>query len=361
MNFDLDAIVPPSTIGVIGTGPGLRYFERAARELGYTTSVLDPASPKRSIQKLAAACAAVTFLDCVPFDQLRALDGHPHLHPSRELAELCYDRIALKRRLVDAGVPVGAYMTIESDADIEAASSAKFSAILKQRFHGSGRAGQVRCASHAELAPAWHTLGRTSCVLEQRLMPTRELSVIVARTAKGVARAFPVAQQQYVHGTLDISYAPANLPGDGHDDAAELCTYIAEQINLVGVLVVHMLVVGRDVFVHELVPRPNELGLFTVDGCRTDQYEQQLRAVCGIALGDTAMAVEGIAVINLFDEEVRDLNWQQLLGEPETHLHKYDHADRIDGPIGHLAVTRGSAVGSTTVARRLRKRMSGSS
>ncbi len=223
----------------------------------------------------------------------------------------------------------------------------------------------MRVAAHPQLTAAWETLGRRPCVLEQRLTLGRELSIIVARSSNGQVAAFPVAQQQYVHGRLEISYAPASLLGSGQSDAAELGAYIATELDIVGLLTVHMFVVGREVFVHELIPRPSALGLFTLDGCRTNQYEQQLRAVCGLALGESMMTVPGIAVVNLLGElwSEGEPKWERVLTESGTHLHLYRHLngneiEPADGVImGHLAACSGTAAGSTSVVRRVRKQL----
>jgi 5-(carboxyamino)imidazole ribonucleotide synthase len=270
------------------------------------------------------------------------------------------DRLAVKQFLEDLGVGVGPYFVIETDDDIADAADTKFSAILKLRNHGAGRPGQVRVAAHPQLLAAWETLGRRPCILEQRLTLGRELSIVVARNSNGHIASFPVAQQQYVHGKLEISYAPASLLGSGQSDAAELAHYIATELGLVGVLTVHMFVVGRDVFVHELIPRPNALGLFTLDGSRTDQYEQQLRAVCGLALGESTMTVPGIAVVNLLGELWSDgePKWERVLTESGTHLHLYGDIEPADGvTMGHLAACSGTAAGSTSVVRRVRKQL----
>lgn len=353
-------VVPPATIGILGGGQTTRYFERAALQMGYRTVIVDPDTSPKQLRSAVAECDVITVVDQLPLAAMRAAATEVPIHPSPDVVELCMDRVRLKQFLDDLGVGVGPHMLIESAADIEAAAATKFSAILKLRNHGGGRSGQVRVASHAQLLDAWETLGRRPCVLEQRLTLGRELAITVARTAEGRAATFAVSQQQYVHGRLEISYAPASLLGSGQADAAELGEYIASELGIVGVLTVHMFVVGREVYVHELIPQPNALALFTLDACRTDQYEQQLRAVCGLALGDSQMTVPGIAVVSLPGDLWADgePKWERILTDSTVHLHRYATEPGEGAIVGHLAACSGTAAGSTSVVRRLRKQLS---
>ncbi|MCE9622533.1 MAG: ATP-grasp domain-containing protein [Actinomycetia bacterium] len=352
--------VPPATIGLLGGGPTTRYFEHAAQQMGYRTLVIDPKLAARALMQAAKECSVVTVVDQLPLAAMRRVAAKVPVHPSPDVVELCMDRIAEKRFLEDLGIGVGPHMLIESEDDIVAAADTKFPAILKLRHHGGGRHGQVRIAAHVDLPEAWQALGRRPCVLEQRLPLGRELSIIVARSGDGSVATYPVAQQQYVHGKLEVSYAPASLLGSGQADGAELAAFIATELGIIGVLTVHMFVVGREVYVHEMIPQPSVLGLYTLDSCRTNQYEQQLRAVCGLGLGASAMTAPGIAVVSLPGELWADgePKWERVLSEGTAHVHRYDGVEPGDGVIaGHLAAASGTAAGSTSVVRRLRKQL----
>jgi 5-(carboxyamino)imidazole ribonucleotide synthase len=328
--------------------------------MGYRTLVLDPRLAQKALLKAATSCEVITVVDQLPAKAMRTLATKRPVHPNPDIVDLCMDRVALKRFLEDLGLGVGPHMIIETDDDVAEAANSTFSAILKLRHHGGGRSGQVRVANHTQLLAAWETLGRRPCVLEQRLTLGRELAVVVARTAGGRVASYPVSQQQYVHGRLEISYAPASLLGSGQADGAELAAFIATELGIVGVLAVHMFVVGRDVYVHELIPRPSAFGLFTLDGSRTNQYEQQLRAACGLALGDSAMTVPGIALVNLLGElwSEGEPKWERILTDGTVHVHRYDGIEATDGVLmGHLAACSGTAAGSTSVVRRLRKQL----
>jgi len=356
-------VVPPAKIGILGSGPTTRYFEQAAQQMGYDTVVIDPGLAQRALLKAATECAVITVVDQLPVKAMRALAAKRPMHPSPAVVDLCADRVEVKRFLSELGVGVGPHMIIETDDDITRAAETKFPAILKVRHHGGGRDSQVRVAAYPQLLEAWESLQRQPCVLEQRLTLGRELAVVVARSADGRVASFPVSQQQYVHGKLEISYAPASLLGSGQADGAELAGYLATELGIVGVLAVHMFVVGLEVYVHELTPRPSALGLFTLDGSRTNQYEQQLRAVCGLALGDPAMTVPGVSVVSLAGDlwSAGEPKWERILTDGTVHLHRYAGVEPAEGVVvGHLAACSGTAAGSTSVVRRLRKQLTSS-
>ena len=371
-------IKPPAMLGILGGGQLGRYFVMAARTMGYRTTVLepDPNSPAgkvadvhivaayddaAALDQLAATCAVITTeFENAPAVAMERLAAHIPVRPSPAAIAITQDRVAEKQFLVDIGVAVAPYMLVDADDDIEAAASFTFPAILKTARLGYDGKGQVRCPSYADLASAWAELKSVPCVLEQRMNLTRELSVVLARRADGVTACYPVSQNQHVHGILDVSYCPANLPGTGHADAAELCTYIAEELDFVGVMAVEMFVVGPDVLVNELAPRPHNSGHYTLDACLSSQFDQQVRAICGLALGETKLVVPGVAMVNLLGDMWADgePKWEKALVHKAAHLHLYGKAEARPGrKMGHLTVTTGTAMGATSLARRIRKQL----
>lgn len=371
-------ITPPAMLGILGGGQLGRYFVMAARTMGYRTTVLepDPHSPAGAVadvhlvapyddpaalRQLADTCAVITTeFENAPAAALRAIEAQVPLRPAPDAIAVCQDRIAEKTFLDEIGVNVGPWMPIRTPDDVAEAGGFSFPAILKTARLGYDGKGQVRVPAHADLAAAWADLGQVPCVLERRLSLTRELSVVLARTADGRTACYPVAQNQHVHGILDTSYVPANLPAGAQAQAWELCTYIAEELGFVGVMAVEMFVVGQDVLVNELAPRPHNTGHYTLDACSTSQFEQQVRAVCGLALGDPALTVPGVAMVNLLGDlwSKGEPAWAAALAEPHAHLHLYGKTEARPGrKMGHLTVTTGTAMGATSLARRLRMRL----
>jgi 5-(carboxyamino)imidazole ribonucleotide synthase len=189
-------------------------------------------------------------------------------------------------------------------------------------------------------------------VIEQRLVLDTELSVIVGRTASGDVEAWPVAENTHVDGILDLSVVPASVSATLADRAVGVAMAIADALDYVGVLAVELFVVAGQLLVNELAPRPHNSGHWTLDASTTSQYEQQVRAVCGLGLGSTAMTAPAIAMVNLLGDlwEGGDPDWTAVLDDPHAKLHLYGKSQARPGrKMGHLTVT---APGTTAAAAR---------
>ncbi|MEI8238756.1 MAG: 5-(carboxyamino)imidazole ribonucleotide synthase [Actinomycetota bacterium] len=369
-------IAPPAMLGVLGGGQLGRYFVIAARSMGYRVTVLepDPHSPAgaladvhlaaayddhAALQQLADTCVVVTTeFENPPASSLEFLEAHTLVRPSAASIAIVQDRILEKGFLDDIGVNVARWVSIENDDDVNAAHDFGFPAVLKTARLGYDGKGQKRVHAFDALPAAFDELGRVACVLEERLTLDRELSVVIARTADDRVAAYPVAQNHHIHGILDTTYVPAWLPGDGHEQAAQLCYSIARALDYVGVLAVEMFVVGNDVLVNELAPRPHNSGHYTLDAAHTNQFEQQVRAVCGLGLGDTSLSAPAAAMVNLLGDlwADSDPDWSVALADPSAHLHLYGKRDALPGrKMGHLTVTAENALTASSLARRLRK------
>ncbi len=371
-------IAPPAMLGILGGGQLGRYFVLEAHTMGYRTTVLepDPHAPAGKVAdvhlvapyddpdalaEMAATCAVVTTeFENAPAAAMEQLAQRTLVRPAPAAIAVCQDRIAEKRFLTDIGVPVAPYREVHAEADLVEASKFGFPAILKTARLGYDGKGQIRCDSHEVLADAWAQLGSVPCVLEQQLRLDREISLVLARSAEGRVACFPVAQNEHVNGILDLTFAPAKLGVGGQQAAEELCTYIAEQLEFVGVMAVEMFVVEGSVFVNELAPRPHNSGHFTLDACITNQFEQQVRAVCNLALGDTRMLVPGASMVNLLGDlwANGEPNWARALTQPAAHLHLYGKREARPGrKMGHLTITSGTPLGASNLARRLRRQL----
>lgn len=374
-----EPILPPAMLGILGGGQLGRYFVMAARTMGYRTTVLEPDAhapagavadvhlvaaydDPDALARMADTCAVITTeFENAPASALLTIAERVLICPSPHAIGITQDRIAEKAFLTRIGANVAPYRVIETEADLAAASTLGFPAILKTARLGYDGKGQRGCASMADVADAWDELGQVPCVLEQRLNLLRELSVVLARTADDRVECFPVGQNHHVHGILDTTYVPASLPAGAADAASELCTHIARELDFVGVMAVEMFVVGNDVLVNELAPRPHNTGHFTLDACVTSQFEQQVRAVCGLALGSAELRVPGVAMVNLLGDlwAAGEPHWEMALQNPAAHLHLYGKADARPGrKMGHLTVHGATALGATSLARRLRKQCS---
>ena len=206
----------------------------------------------------------------------------------------------------------------------------------------------------AQTFAAWAELGGVDAVVERRLDLDTELSVIVGRTVDGRVEAWPVAENRHVDGILDLTVVPASVSPKLADRAVGLAMAIADALDYVGVLAVELFVVNGDLLVNELAPRPHNSGHWTLDACVTSQFEQQVRAVCGLGLGSTAMTAPAIAMVNLLGDRWAngDPDWSVVLDDPSAKLHLYGKSQARPGrKMGHLTVT--SDVGSAAATRAL--------
>ena len=198
---------------------------------------------------------------------------------------------------------------------------------------------------------AWRLLGGVPCVLEQALDLQTEVSAVVARRADGGFAAYPVAENRHADGILDVSVVPARVSSRLADRAVGLAMTIADALDYVGVLAVEFFVVDNDLLVNELAPRPHNSGHWTIDAAQTSQFEQQIRAVCGLELGDTALTRPAAAMVNLLGDlwEPGDPDWSQAVTSTSA-LHLYGKtAARPGRKMGHL-----TAWGSSTTEAEVR-------
>jgi 5-(carboxyamino)imidazole ribonucleotide synthase len=354
------AIVPPATLGILGGGQLGRYAVMAAASMGYRTIVVDPdpSAPAGllahehlvaayddadALRRLSFDCDVVTTeFENPPAAALDELAATVTVAPSPTSVRIAQDRIAEKRFLIDNGFPVGRYQVLEGDDPVIDPSLVGSGAIVKTARLGYDGKGQRSASGVAGALAAWAELGGVPCVVEQRLDLTTELSVIVGRTASGDVEAWPVAENRHVDGILDVSAVPASVSAKLADRAIGVAMAIADALGYVGVLAVELFVVDGALLVNELAPRPHNSGHWTLDASVTSQYEQQVRAVCGLGLGSTAMTAPAIAMVNLLGDlwEGGDPDWTAVFDDPNAKLHLYGKTHARPGrKMGHLTVT----------------------
>lgn len=371
-------ILPPATLGVLGGGQLGRYFVIAARTMGYRTIVLepDPHSPAgrvadlhlvapfddpAALQAMATECAAVTTeFENPPATGMEWLSAHAIVRPSAAAVAIAQDRPSEKAFLRRAGIPIAPFVVIADDGDLDSAATLGFPAILKTARLGYDGKGQITVSTHDELSSAWDRLDRRPCVLEQRLELDAEVSVVLARGADGRIAAYPVAENTHVDGILDCSIVPAAIGSELATEAQELASTIATALDYVGVLAVEMFVVDGRLLVNELAPRPHNSGHWTLDAARTDQFEQQVRAICGLGLGDPSLSAPAVAMVNLLGDLWADgePHWSAVLAHPRASLHLYGkQAPRPGRKMGHLTVTAGSGEEAQRTAMAIRSEL----
>lgn len=368
-------ILPGAALGLLGGGQLGRMFTVAARTLGYRVTVLDPDpyapaaefatahlqapyTDRAALDELARTCAAVTTeFENAPAEALDAIGVRTVVRPSGSSVAVAQDRRREKGFFVERGFPVGRYAVIDTPADLERAAAVPLPALLKTARFGYDGKGQAVIARGEDLATTWAAWKHVSCVLEERLALEREISVVLARAADGSCAVFPVAENRHARGILDLTIAPARIPAALAAEATALATRLAEELQYVGVLAVEMFVVGGRLLLNEIAPRPHNSGHYTIDACRTSQFEQQVRVLCGLPLGDASQHTPAVMVNLLGDIWAGGSPpWESVLRHAGAHLHLYGKRDARPGrKMGHVTVCEASVERSLEVALEIRR------
>ncbi len=360
-------ITAPAVLGMLGGGQLGRYFVMAAHELGYQVWVLDPDpdSPAgriadrhlcsdyddaAALAELAAGCSAVTTeFENVPAETLAILAEQVPVHPSAAAVSICQDRIAEKSFLKAHGLPHGPFAEINSLEDLREAPAHLFPGILKAARLGYDGKGQAVVDDRAAAEVAWQDLGSVRCILEAKLPLDYEISVVLARGHDGSVKAFPSAENRHRNGILDVSVVPAWGSVCLADTACEVAEKLAGCLGYVGTLGVEFFVTRGQLVVNEMAPRPHNSGHYTIDACATNQFQQQVRALCGLPLGDSR-AHSAAVMVNLLGDlwfdgcRQREPDWGALLATPGLCLHLYGkQAPRTGRKMGHFTVVGGDA------------------
>lgn len=351
-------ILPGATVGMLGGGQLGRMFTLRARSMGYGVVVLDPdpLSPaglvadrhlraeyteEKALDTMAAACAAITTeFENVPAATLERLARTSIVRPSVRALAIAQDRIAEKRFLQESGFATARFRPVHSAAELESAVAAiRAPALLKTSRLGYDGKGQAAVTDVPSAREAFERFGGVACVLEERLALETELSVVLARGEDGAVAAFPVGENRHRDGILETTVVPARVPEPLAEEARALAIALAERMAYVGVLGVELFVAnGGRLFVNEMAPRPHNSGHYTMDACAVDQFEQQLRALCGLPLGEPRLLTPA-AMINLLGDlwAHGEPRWAEALRLPGVRLHLYGKTvPRPGRKMGHL-------------------------
>jgi 5-(carboxyamino)imidazole ribonucleotide synthase len=369
-------IAPGATLGLLGGGQLGRMFTVAARTLGYRVTVLDPdpLSPAAefatghlntaytdpaALDELATTCAAVTTeFENAPAETLNALAERTIVRPSGDAVSIAQDRAREKGFFAQHGFPIGPFAVLRAEADVEAAlARVKLPALLKTARFGYDGKGQARIESVEDLARCFTQWKRVPCVLEELLALEREVSVVLARSEAGEVAVFPLAENRHTRGILDLTIVPARVPAALAAQAKELATRLAHELQYVGVLAVEMFVVGGRLLLNEIAPRPHNSGHYTIDACRTSQFEQQVRVLCGVPLGDPSQHTPAV-MVNLLGDiwATGEPRWEAVLRHAGAHLHLYGKREaRAGRKMGHVTVCESTPEKTLEVALAIRR------
>jgi 5-(carboxyamino)imidazole ribonucleotide synthase len=351
-------VLPGATIGVLGSGQLGRMLALEARRMGYRVHTLSPGvdTPTGQVADLEVSAeyddldairAFARGVDVVTFEFENVLNDAADaaaevvpVRPSGSALHITQQRAREKGFLADRGYPVAPFAKAQSLDELAVALGAVgLPAIVKTSVFGYDGKGQHRINHIEEGERVWGLIGHQEAIIEQLVDFSMEISVIAARGLDGAFAHYGAIENLHHNHILDLSVCPARIPPEVRSEAVHLAHRVLDDLQYVGVLCVEFFVTtdGR-LLVNEIAPRPHNSGHFTIDACVTSQFEQQVRAVCGLSLGDTAQ-VKPAAMVNLLGDLWVDgePDWAAAMAVPDVKLHLYGKSDpRVGRKMGHL-------------------------
>lgn len=377
-------VVPPgSTIGMLGGGQLGRMFAMAARQCGYGVQIFgDPAnSPAGQVSDRSWPSSFTDFdalrqfaenVDVVTYEQenipvatVESLLQHVPVFPGPELLRASQHRLLEKSSLRGIGIPTADFLKITSVAELQA-GVAQFGgdAILKTVTLGYDGKGQARINSTSDFVAIWQSFKVSEAILEKIVPFAHELSIVASRFSDGSCSFFAPVVNHHENHILDVSISPSPLISDRQThEAQQIARAILEHFSVIGVLCVEFFAThDGTLLVNEIAPRPHNSGHLTINGCRSSQFEQQVRAVCGLATGDVSMQTPAV-MLNLLGDHLMNTTpqmWQRVFAHPEIHVHMYGKSEVRHGrKLGHLTVVGNDVVAAERLGRQMRGTLMG--
>ena len=347
------SLAPGSTIGIIGGGQLGRMMALAAAQIGYNCHILDPHErpcaaevssnftcadfdDASALRQFADQCDVITYeFENVPVEPLSILGNK--LKPSTRSLEIAQDRAVEKRFLEQCGVKIAPWREVSGVQDVISALEALGSPILlKTRRLGYDGKGQAWVRRPDEAEAAWAAIGEMPAVAEALVSFDAEFSVVLARAESGESRPFPLTRNQHQSGILRTSTAPAGPDIEAlAASAIASARAIADALDHVGVLTVEYFSCGGAAVVNEMAPRVHNSGHWSIEGAHTSQFEQHLRAILGLPLGDPSLVTAGATMENLIGPDIE--RWADYMAEPRASLHLYGKGEARPGrKMGHV-------------------------
>lgn len=373
-------ILPGATIGVLGSGQLGRMFAIAARRMGYRVNTFSPDTDTptgqiadheitasyddlAAVREFARGVSVVTFeFENVSAACVEAASEHAPVRPAGSVLHTTQHRLREKMFLAAHGFPVAPFRRITSLTDLDTAlAEIGCPAVLKTAGFGYDGKGQSKITAPAEAERALHALGNFAAgqeaVLESFIDFEREVSVVAARGMDGSFVHYGVAHNEHRHHILDVTIAPANVSDKVNREAVEITRAVLEALNVVGVMCVEFFLTHQEkLLINELAPRPHNSGHFTFDACVTSQFEQQLRAVCGLPLGSTELLC-GAAMANLLGDlwQHGEPDWAAACAFPDVKLHLYGKTEPRPGrKMGHLTALAANSQAAALLVQQAR-------
>ncbi|MDR2832214.1 MAG: 5-(carboxyamino)imidazole ribonucleotide synthase [Streptococcaceae bacterium] len=346
-------ILPGRVIGIIGGGQLGRMMAIKAKEMGYKIAVLDPTpeSPAaqiadysivasyndlKAIKQLAQVSDVITYeFENIDYEALTFLETNAYLPQKSHLLKISQHRYLEKKTIKELGIAVAPFALIHSQKDL--LEQITYPSVLKTTTGGYDGKGQIVLKSEEQLAKALDLINKHECILEGFVPFTKEISVIVTRSVNGEKSILPVAENIHQDNILHQSIVPARISVELEQKAIEIGLEIAQKLDLVGTLAIEMFVCEEEIYVNELAPRPHNSGHFSMDACLTGQFEQHIRAICGLPLGSTKLEKE-VLMVNILGQHTEDLSkYLPLLSFSKLHLYGKAEAKK-QRKMGHINI-----------------------
>ena len=353
-------IVPGATLGVLGGGQLGRMFVHAATAMGYRVIVLDPDSSSpagdiahlhlkaayddsHALDRLVRECSVITTeFENVPAEVLGRLQNGCRVYPAANAVEIAQSRVREKRYVQSLGIPCTPFQPVDSERDIEQAFEVMGpDLILKTSRFGYDGKGQAWVQNPEQAVQAWRDHDRVACVLEKKIDLETEISCVLARSSAGETGFFQVAQNEHRDGILFTSTVPAQVNEEIQQLARSHAQKIAQELDYCGVLALEYFVDRQGcLFFNEMAPRTHNSGHYTIDACYTSQFEQQVRAVCGLPLGSSMMH-SAVTMVNLLGDlwQPHEPCWDRIMQDTRVKLHLYGKKQARPGrKMGHFCL-----------------------
>jgi len=347
-------LAPGATIGILGGGQLGRTTALAAARLGYrchvftneydspaeqvcATATVAEFTDNHAIERFAVSVDIATCeFENIPADAVRRVSALKPVLPKPEILEIAQDRLREKDFLRSIDVATTAYREVADPAALaRAMREFGYPAVLKTVRLGYDGKGQVTLTPEIGAEEAWRRMGGEVGILEGFIDFACEISVIVVRAGNGAWATYPPVENQHVNHILETTIAPARVRPETSMRAEAIARHVAEKLGLVGILAVEMFVTQTgDILVNEIAPRPHNSGHWTIDACITSQFEQLVRALCGLPLGSVENHSDAV-MKNLLGKDVE--KWRDALNDPTTKVHLYGKTEAQPGrKMGHV-------------------------
>jgi 5-(carboxyamino)imidazole ribonucleotide synthase len=354
-------IAPGAALGVLGGGQLGRMFTIAARRMGYRVHTFSPDedTPTGQVADVAVTASyedldalrafarqvsVVTFeFENIPSDAIDAIEEWAPVRPSGAALHVAQQRAREKMFLADHGIPTAPFAQAATLDELwEGVARIGPPAVVKTAAFGYDGKGQHKVTSQADVGAIWVAIGHQDAVVERFISLQAEISVIAARGLDGDVKEYAPFENRHSNHILDLTTTPAAIPAAVAARASEITRTILEELKYVGVLCVEFfLSTDGELLVNEIAPRPHNSGHLTFDAAVTSQFEQQVRAICGLPLGSTEL-MRPAAMANLLGDlwEDGEPNWAAACDFPDVKLHLYGKAEpRAGRKMGHLTAT----------------------